>query len=404
MFKSFPSGPLSAIGSAGILILSVLCAPAAQKIKVYDIPKERPPGSGHGGEASPHSAHAAGAVDPHAGIPAAMPKLKWSKLPEGWKENPAPGSMRAASFLVTDAQGSEAEMAAIPMGGMAGIESQLVNMWRNQLKLDQINDGDMSKLGEEVQVADAKARLYEMVSIEPVIGGKYKARILVAMLKKPETTWFFKFAGEEALVGGQKSAFLEFLKGVSFEAAQLPAGHPPVAGGAAAGAGAGMGQGMMGGAMQGGDTVKAGTGEHPEWQVPASWTALDHSSFLVAKFRATGDGGAQADINVSMSAGDGGGLLPNVNRWRGQLSLGPLDQDALAKISTVIDLPTGKATVVDISGAESENGGKARCIGVMVPIKGETWFYKLMGADTVVAREKEALLKFVRSVKYSHAP
>lgn len=398
MFKSYASGPLAAIGSAVILLVTTICAPAAQKVKVYDIPKEKSSSPAHADEANPHASSAA---DPHAGIPMGMPKLKWTKLPEGWKENPAPGSMRAASFLVAEGD-SEAEVAAIPMGGMAGIESQLVNMWRGQVKLAALSEDELTKQGEAISVGDAKGKMYEMASTEAVLGGKYKARILVAMLKKPDTTWFFKFAGEDGLVAGQKKSFVEFLKGVSFEAAAaLPAGHPPTAGGGAMGKPPGMG---MGGGMQGGDNVKAGAGDHPEWQIPASWTELDHSSFLVAKFRATGDGGAQADINVSMSAGNGGGLLPNVNRWRGQLSMGPLDQAGLDKVSTTIDLTGGKATVVDISGAEAENGGKARCVGVMVPLANETWFYKLMGSDTVVAREKEALLKFVRSVKYTHAP
>ena len=90
----------------------------------------------------------------------------------------------------------------------------------------------------------------------------------------------------------------------------------------------------------------------------------------------------------------------NVNRWRGQLSLGPLDLAGVEKISTGIDLPTGKGTLVDMSGAEAENSGKARCIGVVVPLENETWIYKLMGSDTVVAREKDAFLGFVRSAKY----
>ena len=89
-----------------------------------------------------------------------------------------------------------------------------------------------------------------------------------------------------------------------------------------------------------------------------------------------------------------------MNRWRAQLSLGAIDQAALDKLVTTLDLPAGKATVVDFSGADSENDAKHRCVGVMVPVQNATWFYKLAGSEPVVAREKEALLKFVRSVKY----
>jgi len=47
-------------------------------------------------------------------------------------------------------------------------------------------------------------------------------------IKKSDTTWFFKFAGEDVLVGPE-AGVLEFLKGISFEAVPLPAGHPPKA-------------------------------------------------------------------------------------------------------------------------------------------------------------------------------
>jgi hypothetical protein len=386
---SFVVGPLLVVSTAGLFFGATLPASARQQIRVYEIPKERV-----------SSGMPSGAADPHAGVPNAMPALKWAKLPEGWKVNPAPGAMRAASFIVSNGEGNEAEMAAIPMGGMSNIEGQLVNMWRGQVKLPPLNDEEMAKQFSDLPVGDATGKLFELASTEPVIGDKYKARILVAMLKQPDTTWFFKFAGEDTLVAAQRANFLEFLKGVSFEAPPadaLPPGHPPMAGGMGAG---GMGQGMMGGAMQGGDLVKAGTGPHPEWVVPSSWVAVDHSSFLVAKFRVTGEGGTQADINVSSSAGTGGGLLPNVNRWRGQLSLGAIDQTALDKLVTTLDLPVGKATVVDFSGEDAEHDTKSRCVGVMVPVAGSTWFYKLAGSEAVVAREKEALLNFVRSVKY----
>ena len=382
--------PLLAACTAGILFAASTPSWAGQRIKVYDIPKE-----------SAADSHATEAADPHGSTSPATPQLKWASLPDGWKENPNPGQMRVASFLVSGGEGNEAEVAVVPMGVKPEIELQILNMWRGQVQLSPLTDADMASQFSEIPVGDATGRLFELASTEPVLGGKNKARILVAMLRKTDTTWFFKFAGEDSLVAGRRASFLEFLKGVSFEAPaanQLPPGHPPMTGDAPGG-GMGMGQGMMG-VGGGGDSVKAGTGPHPDWEIPAGWSELDHSPFLVAKFRVTGEGGAQADINVSSSGGMGGGLLPNVNRWRGQLSLGAIDQAALDKLATTLDLPAGKAIVVDFSGADSENDAKNRCVGVMVTVQNSTWFYKLAGSETVVAREKEALLKFVRSVKY----
>lgn len=389
MFKSFSFRLLVAL--CGILFFSASVPQilGASRIEVYDIPKEH---AGHSHGAMP-SAQGEAASNPHAGMPTAQLTIKVAKLPEGWTENPNPGAMRAASYLVSDGEGSEAEVAVIPMPGMADIELQLVNMWREQAKQPAITEAELGDQSVPVGIGEAEGKLFEVASTDPVIGGKYKARILVAMLKQTGTTWFFKFAGEDELVVSNKAKFLEFLKGVGFDTPPaLPAGHPPMTGGS----GMPMGQGMMGG----GATVPAGSGEHPEWQVPESWTEVAHSPFLVAKFQVSGNAGTKADINVSTSPGDGGGLLPNINRWRGQLSLSALDQAGVDKVCSAMDLSAGKATVVDFSGEGAENGEKLRCIAVVVTVGGETWFYKIMGGEELVAREKDALLRFVRSVKY----
>ena len=38
--------------------------------------------------------------------------------------------------------------------------------------------------------------------------------------------------------------------------------------------------------------------------------------------------------------------------------------------------------------------------GVVLPLNGQTWFYKLMGDAATVDRQKDALMKFVQSAKY----
>jgi len=54
-------------------------------------------------------------------------------------------------------------------------------------------------------------------------------------------------------------------------------------------------------------------------QFLSGWQQLPPPEFLVAKFSIAGADGASAQVNVSSLAGEGGGFLANVNRWRGQL-------------------------------------------------------------------------------------
>ncbi len=63
----------------------------------------------------------------------------------------------------------------------------------------------------------------------------------------------------------------------------------------------------------------------------------------------------------------------------------------------------GKATLVDLNGTSARTGQKTRLIGAIVPKAQQTWFFKMMGDEQLTAREKEALIKFVQSVRYPNA-
>jgi hypothetical protein len=58
---------------------------------------------------------------------------------------------------------------------------------------------------------------------------------------------------------------------------------------------------------------------------------------------------------------------------------------------------------VDMTGTDARTGQKARLIGAIVPQANQTWFYKLMGSEQIVAREKDAFSKFVQTAKYPNA-
>mgnify|MGYP001547028696 CR=1 FL=1 len=135
----------------------------------------------------------------------------------------------------------------------------------------------------------------------------------------------------------------------------------------------------------------------PQWQVPAGWQPTQGGAFLVAKFLISGTDSEQAAVNVSAAGGD---LLANVNRWRRQLGLAPLADNQLPQAVSSLDLPEGKATVVDMTSDAANNGLKTRLVAAVVPHGQQTWFYKLMGGESLVAQQKDAFLKFVQSAKY----
>ena len=142
--------------------------------------------------------------------------------------------------------------------------------------------------------------------------------------------------------------------------------------------------------------VAAASADKPTWTVPADWQEGQLAQFLVAKF-IIGSGDATAAVNVSSLAGDGGGLLPNVNRWR--------DSSASRRSRTMTrrscrrwSVPAVKATLVDFTGTDARTGKPARLVGVVLPLNGQTWFYKLMGDPDVVAQQKDAFIE-IRPVR-----
>ncbi len=323
-----------------------------------------------------------------------QPSLQYT-LPAGW-EKKAPTQMRVASFGVSQ-DGKQADVSVIPMGGMAGGDLANVNRWRGQVGLAPVDEDAVQKMTKKVVIAGQDADLFD-------IAGAGSDRIIASVLHRDDTAWFFKITGDSALVEAQKPAFVAFLKSVSFVAptaaavapapdmGQLPPSHPPIAG---------TSLGTQNSLVPNANTLVTGgmvNNSKPTWTVPAGWQEASLTQFLIAKF-VIGSGDAQAAVNVSSLAGDGGGLLANVNRWRGQLGLAPATEADLAKLPA-IDASGVKATLIEISGTDARTGKPARLVGVVLPLGGQTWFYKLMGDADIVAQQKEALVKFVQSAKY----
>ena len=310
------------------------------------------------------------------------PQLTW-KTPAGWTEV-TPGEMRVASFKVAGADGKQADVSVIPLPGMAGTDAANVNRWRGQVGQSVLTDDELQKAAEKIEAGGQSAQLYDIAGTNPA-GGKPE-RILGVIQHRDNMAWFYKMTGDADLVEQQKPAFIEFLKSLNFAApAQSQAELPAVGGdmGALPSAPA-----QVGGAAK------------PDWQAPAGWQEVPAAQFLLAEYSITGADGAKAEVNVASLSGDGGGLLANVNRWRRQIGLDALAESGLASLVTSVDVTGGKATLVDMSGTDFRTSRPTRLVGFIVPMNGQTWFYKLMGDAKVVESQKAAFTQFVQGVKY----
>jgi hypothetical protein len=161
-----------------------------------------------------------------------------------------------------------------------------------------------------------------------------------------------------------------------------------------------------------GPPANRGMGGHPpteklRYTAPEGWKETDPvvvrngMEFRYEAALKVEEGGASALLTVSKLAGTGGGLLQNVNRWRSQIGLSPLDKEQLIDAAKDMKVGGAQGLAVDFTGPGIPPGKeKRRVLGVVVPREGLTWFIKMDGPADLVGKQEAAFQKFVGSVTF----
>lgn len=389
-----------------VMVVSALAWMAAgcgkDEVRVYQAPQDAPPvaaANPQGGAALTPAASeipksAASGSSSSAGSESSAserPAVPWT-VPAGWEEKPASG-MRVASYGVKRPDGRSVDISVVAMGGGAGGELENVNRWRDQIGLEPATEADLAGLRSIIPSGNRQVVMYELDGKKAVLDGKYPARTLAAILPAGEMTVFFKITGESALVAEQKPQFLAWLKSVdtgggggesapeasASSSAPAPASASAVSGGSERASGGGGGGGADG---------------LPNWQVPSSWKAAGPKPMRLASFDIP-DAAGNGDVSISKLSGNGGGLLANVNRWRGQVGLAPLEAGALAANSKTVATAGGDiGTWVELVGTEKT------ILGAIVARGEVSWFFKLTAPAPVAAKNRDAFEQFVRSIRF----
>ena len=261
-----------------------------------------------------------------------------------------------------------------------------MNIVRDGAGMGPITEAQLSNLVENVSIGEASASLVDLSAATTASSASQQDQIILAVFTRAGVTWFFKMAGHVSVVSAQKASFLDFLKSIAFrDASDQSAAAASSTGSVAAPNDAGPSQ------------IK------PKWTVPPSWREVPATEMLLAKFLLPGQGEAKGEVTVSVLAREGGGLVANVNRWRGQLSLPEVGENDVSNLVRSLDVAEGKAMLVDMTGRNAKTGQKARLIAVILPQGNRTWFYKLIGDEALAGQEKESFLKFVQTAKHPNA-
>lgn len=135
------------------------------------------------------------------------------------------------------------------------------------------------------------------------------------------------------------------------------------------------------------------------WKVPPGWQEQPAAGMRLASFRAPSDGG-EADVSVVVLPGPAGGVAANVNRWRGQIGLEPLDEGAIGAQAKRVQTGAGELLLVDFTGKVPGAGPRRpRVLAAILPRSGGTWFFKMAGDERTVSGGKASFMAFIGSLR-----
>jgi hypothetical protein len=138
------------------------------------------------------------------------------------------------------------------------------------------------------------------------------------------------------------------------------------------------------------------TGEDSvSWTLPKGWTESRPSGGMrFATLKPPVEG--QIDVSVITLPGPAGGELANVNRWRGQIGLAPVDEAELSRSRKTVTSPAGTVSVYDFT---SEGSTPSRMIAGLLVTRGNSWFIKMVGEPGPVAAARADFIRILETLR-----
>lgn len=131
----------------------------------------------------------------------------------------------------------------------------------------------------------------------------------------------------------------------------------------------------------------------PQWTAPSHWVSQPSTAFRIGSFSIPGSAGA-GDLSIGFLSGPAGGVLANVNRWRGQLQLEPTDEVGLKSLIRVLTIGEESVLLVTLTSADLQT----RILAAIWEKPEGAWFFKLTGPVPTVVQEEPVFTQFLESV------
>lgn len=276
-----------------------------------------------------------------------------------WKQESGGQFLTAAYSLP-----SGARVTVSKLGGDGGGLAPNVNRWRGQIGLKPLTEDKV--IGQPSKITDSEAEML-LFNLVPEDAPDKSEGILAAVVALENETWYFKFTGPASELRKSGGVFMDFLQTIRIGGSETNA-PPPTA--------------------------------EPKFTVtaPEGWVKSKGSSMRVASYSIPAADGSAADVSVVPLPGESGSLLENVNRWRAQLQLPPLDSEDDPALGKMTRSPAGEFFLSHMASTEPVLEGKKAAISSAILKKpGMTWFFKVTGEASLVEANREKFAAFVSS-------
>jgi hypothetical protein len=130
------------------------------------------------------------------------------------------------------------------------------------------------------------------------------------------------------------------------------------------------------------------------WTLPKGWTESRAGGMRYATLVPGTPG--KLDVSVVVLPGPAGGEVANVNRWRGQIGLKPVDEAELAKGRRELRSPAGTVALFDFT---SEGATKSRMVAGILMARGNSWFVKMVGDAGPVGTARADFIRLLESLR-----
>lgn len=140
-----------------------------------------------------------------------------------------------------------------------------------------------------------------------------------------------------------------------------------------------------------------------EWKLPAGWQALPgpgpNAFGRVASIQVDPN---DPSLVLGVHQVESGALLPNLNRWEGQLGLKHTPEANVAQKVKTVQVETHPAHRIDLTGKNMDAEGQPpqRMLVVLLPEGDGAWSFLLKGPPEKIAAQESAFDQFIASVTF----